>query len=253
MKRRSRISEQFSPRKRSMLESAAYRTLSLSAHRVISRIELELCYHGGNDNGKLPLTYVDFVEYGIELTSIAPAIREAEALGFIRVTERGRAGNREYRKPNLFRLTFSHDRESRSQPPTDDWRKIKTIEEAAAIAKAARAAKDKRAVALGRRSWRARKPLGKNQVVSLRKTQSENHENHTWKNLTTASLGKTVVRSKARGGGHTPGSHRGGPGLAAAGQERPARIARAPKRETVHSPAGITADSEGAAPNGKAL
>ena len=30
-----------------MLESPAYRVLSQSAHRAISRLELELCYHGG--------------------------------------------------------------------------------------------------------------------------------------------------------------------------------------------------------------
>jgi hypothetical protein len=30
---------------------------------VLSRIELELCYHGGNDNGQLPVTFEDFVEY----------------------------------------------------------------------------------------------------------------------------------------------------------------------------------------------
>ena len=40
-------------------------------------------------------------------TSVAPAIREAEALGFIRLTERGRGGNAEYGTPNLFFLTFA--------------------------------------------------------------------------------------------------------------------------------------------------
>jgi hypothetical protein len=31
---------------------------------VISRIEIELAHHGGNDNGQLPVTTDDFVEYG---------------------------------------------------------------------------------------------------------------------------------------------------------------------------------------------
>ena len=78
-----------------MLESPAYRALSASGHKVISRIEIELGHHGGNDNGRLPVTTNDFVEYGMHRTSVAPAIREAEALGFIRVTERGRGGNAE--------------------------------------------------------------------------------------------------------------------------------------------------------------
>ena len=49
--RKNRISGQWSPRPIEMLESPAYRTLSLSAHRVISRIEIELARHGGHDNG----------------------------------------------------------------------------------------------------------------------------------------------------------------------------------------------------------
>jgi len=48
-----------------MLESPAYRVLSRAAHLVISRIEVELGHHGGNDNGKLPVTVNQFVEYGV--------------------------------------------------------------------------------------------------------------------------------------------------------------------------------------------
>ena len=106
-KRRNRISGQFAARLIEMLELPAYRALSASGHKVISRIEIELGHHGGNDNGRLPVTTSDFVEYGMHRTSVAPAIREAEALGFIRITERGRGGNAEYGTPNLFFLTFS--------------------------------------------------------------------------------------------------------------------------------------------------
>src|SRR5262249_40982977 len=108
VKRRNRISGQFSPRSIDMLDSPAYRALSLSAHRVMARIEIELAHHGGNDKGRLPVTTEDFVKYGVSDRLVAPAIRELEALGFIRVTERGRGGNSTYRKPNLFFLTFAH-------------------------------------------------------------------------------------------------------------------------------------------------
>jgi hypothetical protein len=162
MKRRNSINDQWSARRREMLESPAYRVLSQSAHRAISRIELELCYHGGNDNGQLPVTFEDFGDYGIDRASIAPALREGEALGFFRITERGRGGNREYRTPNKFYLTFAYGRGSRAKPPTDEWRKIKTIEEAKAIAGAARAAKDQRAVANGKKH--AEKMDGKTKI-----------------------------------------------------------------------------------------
>jgi hypothetical protein len=129
-----------------MLESPAYRALSLSAHRAMARIEIELAYHGGNDNGHLPVTFEHFSTYGIHHNAVAPAIRELEALGFVRVTERGRGGNAEHRQPNKYFLTFAHGRGSCSSPPTHDWREIKTMEEAMEIARAARDNKNPRAV-----------------------------------------------------------------------------------------------------------
>src|SRR5262249_42529287 len=61
---------------------------------------------------------------------------ECVALGFLEVTEQGRSGNGEFRAPNLFRLTYRH---MKSEPATDDWRRIETIAEAQALARAARA------------------------------------------------------------------------------------------------------------------
>ena len=135
MKRRNKISGQFSWRLIEMIESPAYRVLSLAAHRVLDRIEIELAHHGGNDNGNLPITYADFEDYGIDRHGIAAAHREVEALGFARITERGHAGNAEFRAPNKFLLTYRH---VKTAEPTDDWRKIQTIDEAKAIAGAAR-------------------------------------------------------------------------------------------------------------------
>lgn len=154
-KRRNAISGQFAARPIEMLESFAYRVLSASAHMVISRIEIELAHHGGNDNGQLPVTVDQFVEYGMHRSSVAPAIREAEALGFIRV-ERGRGGNADYRRPNKFYLTFSNWRGSKAEPPSHDWKRIKSMDEAQRIAREARAAKDRNAVTFGKFSWRRR-------------------------------------------------------------------------------------------------
>jgi len=119
-----------------MLESPAYRVLSLSAHRVIARIRLEHGRHAGKENGKLPVTFRDFHDYGIHPNSIAPAIREAEALGWIRVTQYGMASNAEFRIPNKFALT--HLATDDNPSPKDDWRRIKTIEDANLRARAAR-------------------------------------------------------------------------------------------------------------------
>jgi hypothetical protein len=133
--RKNKIGGAFAPRTILMLESPAFQVLSLSAHRALARLEIEHAHHGGNDNGKLPVTKDHFIEYGIHCHAVAPALRELEALGFIEITERGRAGNAEYRRPNLFRLTYRHKERSN---PTDEWTRIKTMEEAEMLARSAR-------------------------------------------------------------------------------------------------------------------
>src|SRR5271156_5675424 len=100
------IDEPFFMRRFSMLNSPAFMVLSLAAHRVLARIEIEHMQHGGKENGNLTVTYDQFEDYGVHRHGIGPAIREVVALGFVEVTERGRAGNREYRRPSKYRLTY---------------------------------------------------------------------------------------------------------------------------------------------------
>ena len=145
-RRRTTIGGQFAPRLIEMLESPAYRALSLSAHRVLARIEIEHGHHGGTDNGKLPVTYPDFQRYGIDRQSIAPALREVQALGFARITERGRPSKSDFgRHPNYFELTYIHG--AHGEEPTHDWKRYKTLDEALKIAQQARADKDEKVVA----------------------------------------------------------------------------------------------------------
>jgi len=106
IKRRNSIDGQFAAHTIEMIKSPAWSVLSLSARRVLDRIEIEHADHGGNDNGRLPVTYDDFERYGIHRHAIAAAIRETVALGFTEITERGRAGNAEFRSPHKFRLTY---------------------------------------------------------------------------------------------------------------------------------------------------
>lgn len=133
---RNSINEQFAARTISMLESPAFCVLSRAAHLCLARIEIEFARHGGSDNGRLPVRYADFEAYGVHKDSIAPALVELEALGFIEITERGRAGNAEWRKPNLFRLTF---RSTDYAEPTNEWRKISSAEDAKAAKRQAEA------------------------------------------------------------------------------------------------------------------
>jgi hypothetical protein len=127
-----------------MLESPTHRALSLSARRVLDRLEIELYRHGGKpeENGRLACTYDHFVEFGIERHAIGPAIREVVALGFVEVTRQGCAGNAGYRQPTWYRLTYRHA--GSDKRTTDEWRKIETVEQADMIAKAARTPQPKR-------------------------------------------------------------------------------------------------------------
>jgi len=128
--RRTSIGEQFAVRTIRMLESPAWRVLSLSARRVIERIEIELGHHGGNDNGNLPVTYADFEEYGIERAAIGMAIREAVALGFVEITSPGVPGSREHRAPNKFRLTYLPAKGIEQEHGKGFWQQIETMEQA---------------------------------------------------------------------------------------------------------------------------
>jgi hypothetical protein len=154
-----------------MLDAPAYRVLSQAAHRVLARIEIELCRHGGKDNGKLPVTTDDFVEYGIHRHAVSPAIRELEELGFIQVI-RGLAAKAAQRRPSLYRLTYLP---SVSEEPTNEWTAVLTIEAAEEIAKQARSRK-----AAEKAGFRWRNPSSEKQNLRYRKTPISDVENHHW-------------------------------------------------------------------------
>jgi hypothetical protein len=141
-KRRSILAEQWIAYSREMVESPAVRVLRPSAVRVMHRLESEHMNHGGAENGRLIVTFDQFKDWGIHRHAIAPAIRELVALGFVEITRRGSAGNSGYRQPTLYRLTYVNSK--RREIPTNEWRKITTVEEAEAIAERARKGHDQR-------------------------------------------------------------------------------------------------------------
>jgi hypothetical protein len=154
--RRNRIGGQFSAHLIEMLESPAFAVLNLAERRILDRLEIELAHHGGTDNGQLPCTFDDFARFGVRRKSIASAVRVLCALGFVEVTERGRAGNGEFRRPHKFRLTYRHLNRSE---PTHEWRTIKTEEEAKTVAE-----KNRTPGAFSTKSW-GRKRLHNSQGV----------------------------------------------------------------------------------------
>jgi hypothetical protein len=197
-RRRNAIAGQFAARPIEMLESPAYRALSRAAHQVLARIEVEHAHHGGADNGELPVTYDQFVEYGLHRHAIAAAIRELAALGFIQITARGCAGNENYRRPNLFRLTYRPAKNATTGDGTHEWRSIKTVEQAEALAQQARREADPRARALGRARARKKIPSDGFRQVSVTVSDTDDGQSPVPETVTTCVSAETVTTSISR-------------------------------------------------------
>jgi hypothetical protein len=139
-----------------MLESPAFRALSLSARRILDLLEIELhAGHGGSsfENARgLPLTYDQIVRFGVDRHAIGPAIRELVALGFVEVIRKGCAGNAYERQSALYRLTYQFS--GSNYALTDEWRRFKTTEEVEV------ARKDREAKARPARVRKNKSPVG---------------------------------------------------------------------------------------------
>ena len=122
--RRGSINERFVPMLLSLLASDALGALSLAARRCLDRFLIEHMHHAGKENGRLKVTYDDFAAFGVRRASVAAALRELENVRLIEVVERGRGGNREYRKATVFRITFLPTPDAE---PTDEWRRFERV------------------------------------------------------------------------------------------------------------------------------
>ncbi|WP_068086793.1 hypothetical protein [Polycladidibacter stylochi] len=101
-----------------LLESAAYRALSINARKVLDRIKIEHINNAGLENGALKVTHRQFEEYGVGKNRIADAIDELVFMGLIAV-RRGRAGVGTGH-PNEFRLTWIGDKDGGYA--TNEWK-----------------------------------------------------------------------------------------------------------------------------------
>jgi hypothetical protein len=112
-----RWGKQFVPHRRALLESDAWRDLDRRDRHtdriIIGRLELEHLRHGGRDNGRLRVSYGQFIEAGARRQDIPLAKRRLEEHGLIRVE----SGSR--RSPDYYWLTYLP---VDNAAPVDDWR-----------------------------------------------------------------------------------------------------------------------------------
>lgn len=111
--------------------SPAWRAASSEVRLLLDRLEVEHAANGGAQNGQLVVTYDQFAEWGLRRASVAAALREAVALGFVEVTRRGRRAYGGAKVPSTYRLTYIAGRRA-SPSPTNEWRRLKTLDEARA-------------------------------------------------------------------------------------------------------------------------
>src|SRR5258708_2059621 len=88
--RRLKIEGPFTPLKLELLQSKAWRSMSINMRRVIDLLMTEHMLHGGWQNGQLITTYDQMQDHGIGRAYIADAISGLEDRGLIAIVDLGR-------------------------------------------------------------------------------------------------------------------------------------------------------------------
>jgi hypothetical protein len=108
------------------LQSGAMRVMSINGRRVLDRIKIEHMNHAGLENGRLKVTWDDFVKFGITRRLIGAAITEVIALGIVAITQPGRrVSGEDHGDPTQYRLTFlPTGTPENHKPATNEWKRF---------------------------------------------------------------------------------------------------------------------------------
>lgn len=105
-----------------MMESPAWRALSVNARKVVDRLIVEHAHHSGRENGHLIVTHDQFKEYGVTRRLIPEAIRESVYMGFVRIEQKGGMSYGGHKHPSRYRLTFYVTKDL--APATNEWKGV---------------------------------------------------------------------------------------------------------------------------------
>jgi hypothetical protein len=106
-----------------MYESPAFQELTKhkGARTVVDRIAYEHLSQGGKGNGRLKVTFDNFVAWGMSRAKVGDNVAIAQALGFIKLVKRGLASFEDLRFPSEYAVTWQT---IGSELPTNDWRYV---------------------------------------------------------------------------------------------------------------------------------
>lgn len=111
----------FVPHRLELMVSPAWAVRPMPLIRLLGRLEIEHLRHGGQNNGRLYVSYSQFVAGGISRRTIAAAIEAGGRLGLLEVV-RSDVISGDLREPNAYRLTYVEGLNGKA--PTDEWRTV---------------------------------------------------------------------------------------------------------------------------------
>lgn len=151
------------PVPRDLLNSFAWLAMSDQCRKLIDALMAEHADHGGLENGNLIAPYDMLQARGMRRGNILNAIIEAEALGVVDPTRGVRSyGSR--KAPSRYRLTWLGT--SDGLTPTNEWKSIKTAEEAKMrVSNALNRLRRERAIRAAARAEYAAKRADRSRVV----------------------------------------------------------------------------------------
>jgi hypothetical protein len=120
-----RPGESFIQLETKLLYSPAWKSLSITARRVLDFLMVEHCEHGGHENGRLKAPYDQLVAKGGCSKNLIPdAIRELEMVRLIKVKRGGKHNGSN--QPSNYTLTFVYTKGKIgiSFSATNDWERV---------------------------------------------------------------------------------------------------------------------------------
>jgi hypothetical protein len=109
-----------------IMESGSFRALSIYGRRVLDRIMLEHMRHAGQENGRLKVTWCDFVKSGISRRLVGHALGEVISAGLVAIEIPGRRIRYgQPGDPTHYRLTWLPvAKQNDFFPATNDWKRF---------------------------------------------------------------------------------------------------------------------------------
>lgn len=147
-----KISGSYVPKRLEMLQSPAWRAAPRAMKDWLEVLEIELMRHKGCANGQLFKSYTQFVSEGFNRGTVSEMSRIAEALGFVQVNRQTGIGSPDLREACAYTLTYLPSGTGRDIAPSDEWRRIKTEEQALRAIEGARRKRRKTTAAKVRRA-----------------------------------------------------------------------------------------------------